>query len=79
MEKPDTDKTPRKGRPSLTFGATSGRAGKASPVADADRTFLAVRLPTALITRLKTAAVQERRKLQDVAEEAVTEWLASRR
>jgi hypothetical protein len=78
MNEPDTNKAPRKGRPAITFSA--GSRGKAEAPADTEeRTFLAVRLPTALITRFKTAAVQDRRKLQDVAEEAVTEWLANRR
>lgn len=78
MNNPDTGKpAPRKGKPALTFKTPASKAD--TPTDDGDRTFLAVRLPTALITRFKTAAVQDRRKLQDVAEEAVTEWLANRR
>jgi len=67
----------RKGKPALTFKATPAQK-KTAPDTD-ERTFLAVRLPIALITRLKTAAAQDRRKLQDVAEEAMSEWLANRR
>ena len=77
MEKPDKT-APRKDRPAITFRSTTPRATK-PPTDEADRTFLAVRLPTVLLTQVKTAAVQERRKLQDVAEEAFTEWLANHR
>jgi hypothetical protein len=70
--------TARKGKPALTFNATPNRTKAAPDTESNDRTFLAVRLPIALITRLKTAAAQDRRKLQDVAEEAMTEWLANR-
>jgi hypothetical protein len=78
MEKPETDKAPRKARPGITFRSTGRPSRDAGADAD-DRIFMAVRLPASLITRVKTAAVQERRKLQDVAEEAFTEWLANRR
>lgn len=77
MEKPDKA-APRKDRPTITFRSATARAAKAT-VDEGDRTFLAVRLPTVLLTQVKTAAVQERRKLQDVAEEAFTEWLANHR
>ena len=70
---------PRKDRPAITFRSTTARAAKAAADEEGDRTFLAVRLPTVLLTQVKTAAVQQRRKLQDVAEEAFTEWLANRR
>jgi hypothetical protein len=76
MEKP-AKSAPRRDRPAITFRSTTARAAQAAD--EGARTFLAVRLPTVLLTQIKTAAVQQRRKLQDVAEEAFTDWLANRR
>lgn len=67
-------------RKPLTF-STAPKAPSAVTEAanDTDRTFLAARIPTPLLRQLKSFAAERGRKLQDVVEDAMTEYLANHR
>jgi hypothetical protein len=67
-------------RPTLTF-STTPKASATPPVAgnDAERTFLAARVPTPLLRQFKSFAAERGRKVHHVIEEAMTEYLANHR
>jgi molybdopterin-guanine dinucleotide biosynthesis protein A len=66
-------------RPGLTFSTAS--KAPAPPIAanEGDRTFLAARIPTPLLRQFKSFTAEQGRKVQDVLEEAMTEYLANHR
>jgi hypothetical protein len=66
-------------RPSLTFSTTPKPPATSAAVNDAERTFLAARVPTPLLRQFKSFAAEQGRKVQDVIEEAMTEYLANHR
>jgi hypothetical protein len=70
---------PAKSRPGLTFSATRKAAPKEAPSDDADRIFISARIPSPTYRQFKSYAAEKGRKVQDVMEEALTEYLAAHR
>ncbi|MBV9826047.1 MAG: hypothetical protein JO001_10255 [Alphaproteobacteria bacterium] len=66
-------------KPLIFSTASKAPAVAADAANDAARTFLAARIPTPLLRQLKSFAAERGRKLQDVVEEAMTEYLANQR
>jgi hypothetical protein len=66
-------------RPGLTFSTdTKAITGKAASE-DGDRVFISARIPSPTYRQFKSFAAAQGRKVQDVMEEALTEYLANHR
>ena len=66
-------------RPGLTFSTTTKAPAPPAAGNDAERTFLAARIPTPLLRQFKSFTAEQGRKMQDTLEEAMTEYLANHR
>ena len=66
-------------RPGLTFTTTPKASAKEAANADGDRVFISARIPSPTYRMFKSFAAAQGRKVQDVMEEALTEYLANHR
>ena len=66
-------------RPGLTFSTTPKATTKETASEDGDRVFISARIPSPTYRQFKSFAAAQGRKVQDVMEEALTEYLANHR
>jgi hypothetical protein len=64
-------------RPGLTFSTTAKAPPKAGE--EGERVFISARIPPATFRQFKSFAAEQGRKVQDLMEEALTEYLANHR
>jgi hypothetical protein len=64
-------------RPGLTFSTNPKAITKEAPSEDGDRVFISARIPSPTYRQFKSFAAAHGRKVQDVMEEALTEYLAN--
>jgi hypothetical protein len=65
-------------RPGLQF-STAPRTIKASEPQTGERVFISARVPTPTFRQFKSFAAEQGRTVQDLIEEAMTEYLANHR
>ncbi len=67
-------------RPGLTFSTTAKAPPKAAAAGEeGERVFISARIPPATFRQFKSYAAEQGRKVQDLMEEALTEYLANHR
>jgi hypothetical protein len=68
-----------KSRPGLTFSTGRTPPPKTAENAESERVFISARVPIPTFRQFKSFAAESGRKVQDLLEEAMTEYLANHR